>query len=328
LTFLGGFLLENRAPTKSIVEGAFLAAITAILFIISIYIPLLGTLVSFLCPLPIIILYLRHSLKFTIISIFISGILVSIIAGPLQGLMILLGFGILGVTLGYTIKKELSFNEIILLGSIASLFSKVMIILIGIWLLDINLLIFDVEQIDKIVTQSLNFYQGIGLTGEQLDFLKESLTQTLNIFRIVFPAMLILASVFDVFINYIVARVVLKRFGYNLPGFSSFSNWRASKSFFWSYLLGIISIFLGVKYNIPLLNKIGVNVQIFFTIVFFVCGLSLVNFLLERYKIKSFLKWIIYIMICIQPILSQIITWTGILDIWIDFRKLIEARVK
>lgn len=320
--------MEDRVPTKSIVEGAFLAAITAILFIISIYIPLLGTLVSFLCPLPIIILYLRHNLKFTIISIFISGVLVSIIAGPLQGLMVLLGFGILGATLGYTIKKELSFNEIILFGSIASLFSKIMIILIGIWLLDINLLIFDVEQVDRIVTQSLNFYQGIGLTGEQLEFLKESLTQTLNIFRIAFPAILILASIFDVSINYIVARVVLKRFGYNLPGFSSFSNWRASKSFFWSYFLGIISIFLGVKYNIPLLNKIGVNIQIFFTIVFFVCGLSLVNFLLERYKIKSFLKWIIYIMICIQPIFSQLATWIGILDVWIDFRELIEAKGK
>lgn len=315
--------MEDRVPTKSIVEGAFLAAITAILFIISIYIPLLGTLVSFLCPLPIIILYLRHSLKFTIISVFVSGVLVSIIAGPLQGLMVLLGFGILGVTLGYAIKKELSSNEIILLGSIASLSSKIIIILIGIWFLDINPLIFDVDQIDRIITQSLNFYQSIGLTGEQLDFLKESLSQTLNIFRIVFPAMLILASIFDVFINYIVARVVLKRFGYNLPGFSSFSNWRAPKSFFWSYFLGIILIFLGVKYNIALLNKIGLNVQIFFTLTFFVCGLSLVGFLLERYKIKSFVKWIIYIMICIQPIFSQIATWIGMLDVWIDFRKLI-----
>lgn len=318
--------MEDRVPTKSIVEGAFLAAITAILFIISIYIPLLGTLVSFLCPLPIIILYLRHSLKFTIISIFVSGVLVSIIAGPLQGLMVLLGFGILGVTLGYAIKKELSSNEIILLGSIASLSSKIIIILIGIWFLDINPLIFDVDQIDRIITQSLNFYQSIGLTGEQLDFLKESLTQTLNIFRIVFPAMLILASIFDVFINYIVARVVLKRFGYNLPGFSSFSNWRAPKSFFWSYFLGIILIFLGVKYNIALLNKIGLNVQIFFTIAFFVCGLSLVVFLLERYKVKSFVKWIIYIMICIQPIFSQVATWIGILDVWIDFRKLIVSK--
>ncbi len=314
--------MEDQVPTKSIVEGAFLAVITAMLFIISLYIPLLGTLVSFLCPLPIIILYLRHSLKFTIISVFVSGILVSIIAGPLQGLMVLLGFGILGVTLGYAIKKELSIIEIIIIGSIASFFSKVLILLIGFWFLDINPLLFDVEQIDRIIIQSLNFYQNMGLTVEQLDLLKESLTQTLSIVRIVFPAMLILASIFDVFINYGVARLVLKRFGYALIGFTSFSKWRASKSFFWSYFLGIILIFLGFKYNIPLLNKIGINIQIFFSVVFLVCGLSLVSFLLERFKVKSFLKWVVYILVCMQPILSQIATWAGMLDIWIDFRKL------
>lgn len=320
--------MEDQVPTKSIVEGAFLAVITAMLFIISLYIPLLGTLVSFLCPLPIIILYLRHSLKFTIISVFVSGILVSIIAGPLQGLMVLLGFGILGVTLGYAIKKELSIIEIIIIGSIASFFSKVLILLIGFWFLDINPLLFDVEQIDRIIIQSLNFYQNMGLTVEQLDLLKESLTQTLSIVRIVFPAMLILASIFDVFINYGVARLVLKRFGYALIGFTSFSKWRASKSFFWSYFLGIILIFLGSRYNIPLLNKIGFNIQIFFSVVFLVCGLSLVSFLLERFKVKSFLKWVVYILVCMQPILFQIATWTGMLDIWIDFRKLMTVKEK
>ncbi|MHC2995175.1 MAG: YybS family protein [Candidatus Atribacteria bacterium] len=320
--------MTEQIPTKSIVEGAFLAAITAILFIISLYIPLLGTLVSFLCPLPIIILYLRHSLKFTIISVFVSGILVSIIAGPLQGLMVLLGFGILGITLGYAIKKELTLTEIIIIGSIASFFSKILILLVGFWVLDINPLLFDVEQIDRVITQSLNFYRSMGLTVEQLDLLKESLTQTLSIIRIVFPAMLILASIFDVFINYGVARLVLKRFGYALIGFTSFSNWRASKSFFWSYFLGIILIFLGFKYNIPLLNKIGINIQILFSVIFLMCGISLVSFLMERFKVKSFLKWVVYVLVCIQPLLSQIATWAGMLDIWLDFRKLITAKEK
>ncbi|GAI15000.1 unnamed protein product, partial [marine sediment metagenome] len=42
----------------------------------------------------------------------------------------------------------------------------------------------------------------------------------------------------------------------------------------------------------------------------------------ERFKVKSFLKWVVYILVCMQPILSQIATWAGMLDIWIDFRKL------
>lgn len=320
--------MSDQIPTKSIVEGAFLAAITAVIFIISIYIPLLGTLVSFLCPLPIIILCLRHSLKFAIISTFISGILVSILAGPWQGIMVLLGFGILGLTLGFVIKKDLSLTDIIMVGSVASLISKGLILLIGFWFLDINPVLFDVEEIDRVITQSLNFYNSMGLSPEQLSSIKESLTQTIKIIRIAFPGMIILASIFDTIINYWVARLVLKRFGYKLPNFTSFFKWRASKSFFWSYFLGVILIFLGAKHNLPLLSKIGVNIQLFFSVVFLIYGLSLTGFILERFKIKNFLKWVIYIFVCFQPLLSQITTWAAMLDIWIDFRKLITAKEK
>lgn len=320
--------MSDQIPTKSIVEGAFLAAITAVIFIISIYIPLLGTLVSFLCPLPIIILCLRHSLKFAIISTFISGILVSILAGPWQGIMVLLGFGILGLTLGFVIKKDLSLTDIIMVGSVASLISKGLILLIGFWFLDINPVLFDVEEIDRVITQSLNFYNSMGLSPEQLSSIKESLTQTIKIIRIAFPGMIILASIFDTIINYWVARLVLKRFGYKLSNFTSFFKWRASKSFFWSYFLGVILIFLGAKHNLPLLSKIGVNIQLFFSVVFLIYGLSLTGFILERFKIKNFLKWVIYIFVCFQPLLSQITTWAAMLDIWIDFRKLITAKEK
>lgn len=315
--------MSDQIPTKSIVEGAFLAAITAILFIISLYIPLLGTLVSFLCPLPIIVLCLRHSIKFAIISTFISGILVSILAGPLQGLTVLLAFGILGITLGFGIKKELPLTEIIIIGSIASFFSKILIILVGFWFLDLNPLLFDVEQVNRIISQSLNFYSTIGLKPEQLDSLKETLLQVVNVIRIGFPAMFILASIFDTVLNYWVARLVLKRFGYKLTGFTSFSNWRASKSFFWSYFLGIMLIFLSTKYNIPLLYKIGINIQLFFSVVFLIFGISLAGFVLERFKVKNFLKWFVYILLCLQPFFSQIAIWGAMLDIWVDFRKLI-----
>jgi len=318
--------LTEQIPTKSIVEGAFLAAITAVLFIISIYIPLLGTLVSFLCPLPIIILCLRHSVKFAIISTFISGILVTILAGPLQGLMVLLGFGILGLTLGFSIKKELSLTDIVIVGSIASLVSKGLILLIGFWILDLNTVLFDIEELDKIITQSLNFYSNMGLSPEQLVLMKESLTQTIDIVRMAFPGMIILASIFDTILNYWVARIILRRFGYKLANFTSFSNWRAPKSFFWSYLLGMVLIILGTTYKLPLLNKIGINVQVFFAVVFLIYGLSLTGFILERFKIKNFLKWVIYILVCFQPFLSQIVTWAAMLDIWIDFRRLLAIK--
>ena len=317
---------EQNIPVKSIVEGAFFAAITAVLFVISIYIPLLGTVVSFLCPLPIIILSLRHSLKFAVIATFISGILVTLLAGPFQGFMVLLGFGLLGITLGYGIKKEYSFTEIIILGSIASFVSKIFILMIGFWLLDVNPFLLDVEQINGIITQSLNIYRNLGLSDEQLDTLGKTLNQSLLIIRIALPALLVLSSIVDTFLNYFVARLVLKRFNVKLSPPIPFINWRASKSFFWSYCIGITLIFIGTRYNMLLLNKIGINVQVIFTMIFLICGISLIGFFMEQIKVNNFLKWTVFIIVCLFPLFTQIATWAGMIDVWVDLRTFIFSR--
>jgi hypothetical protein len=88
----------------------------------------------------------------------------------------------------------------------------------------------------------------------------------------------------------------------------------------------MVLIILGTTYKIPLLNKIGINIQIIFAVVFLIYGLSLTAFILERFKIKNFLKWVIYILVCFQPLLSQIVVWAAMLDIWIDFRRLLAIR--
>ena len=103
--------MKERMPTKSIVEGAFLSAITALLFLASLYIPLLGTLISFLCPLPLIILCLRHDIKIALLALFVSFIMVTLLAGPFQGLIAVFGFGLLGIALGVTIKKAVSMGN-------------------------------------------------------------------------------------------------------------------------------------------------------------------------------------------------------------------------
>ncbi len=315
--------MKENIPTKSIVEGAFLSAITVILFLASLYIPLLGTLISFLCPLPIIILCLRHDLKIALFSLAIAFFLVTILAGPFQGLIGILGFGTLGIALGIAIKRKLSLLEILLIGSATSFISKIFLMVIGMWLMDINPLFLGIDQLDQSINQALSFYENMGLNPEQTESVKDSLLQTLEMLKLAFPAMLVVASVFDTFINYWVAGKILKRLGYYLKPFVPFYEWRASKSFFWSYAFGIFILLLNSKYKIAVLERIGVNIQLLFSIIFLITGLAVVSYVLHHYKVKSFLCWIVYIIIFIQPFLSLTVTWIGILDVWLDFRKLL-----
>jgi len=318
--------LKENIPTKSIVEGAFLSAITVILFLASLYIPLFGTLISFLCPLPIIILCLRHNLKIAILSLLIAFFLVSILAGPFQGLIGILGFGTLGMALGVALKRKLSLFEILIIGSATSFISKILLMFIGLWIMDINPLFLGIDQIEQSIGQSLSFYENMGLNPEQIESAKDSLLQSLELVKIAFPAMLVVASVFDTFINYWVAGKILKRLGYYLVPFIPFYNWRASKSFFWSYAFGLFILLLNSGYESAVLERIGVNIQLLFSTIFLITGLSVVSYVLHHYKVKPFVNWIVYIIIFIQPFFSLTVTWVGIMDVWIDFRKLLFPR--
>ena len=315
--------MRDRMSTKSIVEGAFLSAITALLFLASLYIPLLGTLISFLCPLPIIILCLRHNLKVATLALFISFFLITLVTGPFQGLIAVLGFGILGIVLGIVIKKKLSILEILLIGSFTSFISKILLMLIGLWLMDVNPLLLSLEQLDQGINQSLNFYQNIGISPEQMEAYKNSLMQSLELIKIAFPAMLILGSVFDTIINYWVTGKILKRFGYLLAPLTPFHQWRVGHSFFWSYMLGMFLLIINTRYNLPVLQRIGVNIQLLFSIIFLITGLAVVSYLFQHYKIKMYFFWVSCFLIFVQPFLSLIVTWIGILDVWLDFRKLL-----
>lgn len=313
----------DRIPTKSIVEGAFLSAITALLFLASLYVPLLGTLISFLCPLPIIILSLRHNIKVALLALLISFFLITIMVGPFQGLIAIMGFGILGIALGISIRRKFSLAEILIVGSITSFLSKVLIMLLGLWLVGFNPLLLGVEQIDQSIRQSLSFYQNIGLNPEQWEAFKDSLLQSVQLIKIAFPAMLIMASFFDTVINYWIAGNILRRFGYSLEPITPFYQWRVGQSFFWSYMLGMFLLVINSRYNLPMLERIGLNIQLMFSIIFLITGLALVSYVFHYYKIKPFLFWITCFLVFFQPFLSLVVTWIGILDVWFDFRSLL-----
>jgi len=178
------------------------------------------------------------------------------------------------------------------------------------------------EQIDQGISQSLNFYQNMGINPEQLETYKNSLLQSLELIKIAFPAMLILGSVFDTIINYWVTEKILKRLGYSMEPFTPFHQWRVGHSFFWSYLLGIFLLIINTKYNLPVLQRIGVNIQLLFSIIFLITGLAMIAHLFQYYKMKPFFFWVTCGIVFIQPLLSLLVTWIGILDVWIDFRRL------
>ncbi len=310
--------------TRKIVEGAILSALFFILSLSSIYLPLVGVFLSFLSPLPILILTIRQGLKISLSSAAIGALLVALFSNFFQGIFVFLQFGILGMVLGYTISKGFDVYRIFIIGVLVSLVSKGLIIVLGMWITGVNPLTMNISYMEKSLSSAFGMYSKMGIPKETIEGLEKSFMEALKFIKIALPSIFILASIFDVFLNYAISSIILRKLNYDIPKLPHFRELRGNMSFVIGFLGGmILSIFFG---HIPILFKIGVNLQLFFTIVFFLLGVAFVSYLLHRYNVPGFWRILIYFLLIVQPLFAQITLWAGFLDVFFDFRTLIENK--
>jgi len=124
--------------TRSLVESSLLVGLAVILFLASHFLPVIGVAFSFLCPAPLVILGLRHDLGKSIVGLVAASILVMMILGPVGSIFFTLGFGFLGVGLGFLARKFEAAVDIMLYGILISLGSKLLLMVIASKLTGIN----------------------------------------------------------------------------------------------------------------------------------------------------------------------------------------------
>ncbi|AKR38464.1 Protein YybS [Bacillus thuringiensis serovar indiana] len=103
---------------RFITEGAALLTIYVMLLFISMYVPILGTVVTFALPLPFILLMIRHKLS-NVLVVFVAALFVTIIVSQPMNLVKIIMFGLIGIVLGYMYKTRKKPVEILIAGTLA-----------------------------------------------------------------------------------------------------------------------------------------------------------------------------------------------------------------
>ena len=99
--FFGGKLMgKNITPT---VEGGLLAAITLLVGLVSVYVPILGMFAEFFCAVPLAVLAARQGAGKALSALFVTFILLSILISPVLATRLALSFGLCGVMLGWCV---------------------------------------------------------------------------------------------------------------------------------------------------------------------------------------------------------------------------------
>lgn len=188
---------------REMVETAFLASTTAMLFLINYYFPL-GPLLRMLFPLPTALAYLRWNSRAAWMAMIVTALLLAILMGPTRSIQYMIPHGLVGVTLGYLWKRNFpwsgSLSVATMIGSLGSAFQFVFLSI----LLGENVWTYSIVQVTGLLNWLLQLFGSL----EQPDF------ATIQLFAI--SAIIFSNFAYQLLVHF-VAWIVLNRLGNPIP---------------------------------------------------------------------------------------------------------------
>ncbi|HDR8125355.1 TPA: YybS family protein [Bacillus cereus] len=303
--------------TKFITEGAALLAIYAILLLISMYVPILGTVVTFALPLPFILLTIRYKLS-NVLVIFVVALFVTVIVSQPMNLVKTIMFGLIGIVLGYTYKTRKKPVEILIAGTLAYLIGFVLIYVASIKFFNIDIMKQMQSMFSESMVQSEKIVSAIGMpiSKEQ----KELLTQINDILQLLFPSILVLVSVCFSWITVIISGSVLKKLKHDIIPWPKFKDLQLPKSIVWYYVIFILlATFIKVDPT-SYLHMVFSNLYVIFALLLVLQGLTFISFLAYRKGFTKGVPIISFIVCMFIPMLFPLVTILGIIDLGISLR--------
>lgn len=314
--------------TRSIVEAGLISALIVILMLINAYIPAVALIGTFLLPIPVVVLYIRHGYKVTILSVAVSAVLIGMLYDPFSALTSAIMFGLIGITLGYCIKHRKKFSTTIMLLSAASLIQSIISFLILSAFVNKKNLYQTLTEYTNMFKESFNIaqnmYSKMGITAQQLAPLKKALEiYTPDVLMLLLPGLLIASSILSAYVNYIISTSVLKKLRYDVCEATPFSeiyvNNRIGTVIIAFMLLGMLLNMRNIKIGAYILNSSMLILQV--TLVF--DGITLVYYYLRnKFKMSKVFAILLIMFIAFQPVGNIALLFAGIADLMFDFRKL------
>jgi uncharacterized protein YybS (DUF2232 family) len=318
----------QKSPVRPVVEGGVLTAVAIIFAFISTYVPILGAFVNLLWPVPIVLLGVRHGYKWSIMAVVAAGIIIALLMHPLNAVSVVVGFGLIGIALGYAIRQGFPPAKTLLLGSAASLISKAAVIAISAVVMGYNPLNLQTEAMVKGLEQAMEFYRGMGMKPEDLAQMETAMRPMIEMMKIILPAGFVLAAVVDTFLNFQVAKAVLARLGHYIEPFPPFRRWSMPRLTIYALAVALVSIYWGKTREIELLFNTGMNLQVITTMLLFIQGLAVFYFLADKYNLSRIVRSIILFLIFSNGIFMQALIIGGAFDLIFDYRQLRASRLE
>lgn len=312
--------MENK-KIKPMTEGGILSAIAVVMALISIYVPIIGAAIVFILPVPIIILVVRHGVKWGVMLSIISALLIAMLIHPMQALKILVAFGLVGLVLGHTYRRGYGALKSLFIGIFSSILSILAVAALSMLILNINLMNLDMV-ITKSFEMSMDIYRAAGMDEKQLATVAEDFKQGLEMAKLLMPMIVVFSGVIVAYVNFIVAGWVLKKLGHtDIVSLKPFAQWRMPLWVVYLYAFALVGLYWGSTRELAVLLQASLNANMLATILGFIQGLTIVSAVMNRYNLSKLIRYLILIVVLTNGFFLQTLAFVGLFDIVFDYRR-------
>ena len=164
----------------------------------------------------------------------------------------------------------------------------------------------------------------MAITPEQMQATLKQVSSFLNLVPYLVPGVLVFGIFSASFLGYYWSMIIFRKNGIVLKKLPLFKAWDLPWYFIAGLIVGLLLVLIphsetGAGF---LINIIGINLLIIFGLIYTFMGFAVLFGLFEKFKITLFWRILIILSIIFFMILLIIVPIIGILDAWINFRKL------
>lgn len=312
---------ERRELFSNFLAGV---AISSLTFLSVALIPLFGSLVLILSPLPVLYYYSKNGRLQGAAVFIVSLCAVAVILKSYDStaiVPILFAAGCLGIILSEVLKKSYSIEiTILILVSLllvvwsSFIFYESALSGISPWRL--------IESyIDRNIQDNIQFYAKLDVPDATLSLIRDNTKQISSFFMNIFPSLALISTVFVVWLNILWGREIFTKNALWYPDFGDLSCWKAPDRLIWLLIASGSMLLIPVEWA----RFTGLNILFVCLFVYLFQGLAIVSFFFRRKHVPRLLRMILYILIFVQQYVTITIMATGLFDLWFDFRKYIKT---
>ncbi|GKX68460.1 YybS family protein [Inconstantimicrobium mannanitabidum] len=309
-----------KKKSLAMVESGIMSVLVVVFMMMAIYVPVMGVAALFIVPIPIVILNVKYNIKYSVLSIIVSGVLLCMFNGVITGLANIGLYAFPAIALGQCIKYKKSSTVSFIALLIGNIVGNVSSALIYIYLA-MNTTVYKlIDYIVKELKETLSIYSKLGLDPSSNLQYKQFLSVDANLILNIMPAILIIGGAIFALLNYNITREIFKKLKLKMNPLPNFTEWYTD-TMFGGILIIIICIGIMTKQSgLRIGEYIFYSGSIIFQLIMFVIGLSVISyFLLNKIKMKKGFVILICVILSLSSLQSVIVV-LGITDFIVDFR--------